>query len=193
MAKMKYEALITYFSRIEALTEEEIELISAKLRKRKYLKGQYLTQQGDVCRVNSFVEKGCTRTFYLDDDGQEHTVMFSIEDWWSAELGSYISQEPADFHIQCIEDTQVIQISYEDQLELFDQVPKLDRIFRKILERALVASQKRIIRNFSLTAKERYEVFCREYPSIEQRIPQYMVASYLGITKEFLSKIRSQR
>ena len=118
--------------------------------------------------------------------------MFSIEDWWTADIGSFITQTPADFNVQCIENTEVIQFAYDDLEVLFEHVPKMERFFRKIIEKALVASQKRIVRNFSLSAKEQYLYFTRQYPKMEQRIPQYMIASYLGITKEFLSKIRSQ-
>jgi len=118
--------------------------------------------------------------------------MFSIEDWWTSDLGSFISQTPSDFNVQCLENTEIIQFSYDNIEEIFSKIPKLERFFRKIIEKAFVASQKRIIRNFSLTAKERYVIFRNSYPKIEQRIPQYMIASYLGITKEFLSKIKSQ-
>lgn len=118
--------------------------------------------------------------------------MFSIEDWWTSDLGSFITQTPADFNVQCIENTQLIQFTNDNLEELYNQIPKLERLFRKIVERAFIASQKRIIRNFSLSAKERYLIFKDSYPNIEQRVPQYMIASYLGITKEFLSKIKSQ-
>ena len=104
----------------------------------------------------------------------------------------FTTQTPADFNVQCIENTEFIQFSYDNQDELFRQIPKLERFFRKIIEKGLVASQKRIVRNFSLSAKEQYIYFKTKYPKIEERIPQYMIASYLGITKEFLSKIKSQ-
>jgi CRP-like cAMP-binding protein len=149
-------------------------------------------QQGDICSYSSFVVSGCTKTFYMDADGQEHIVMFSIEDWWTSDMGSFISQTPADYNVQCIENTELIQFSYDIIEELYLEIPKLERFFRKIIERALVASQKRIVRNFSLSAKEQYLLFKENYPKIEQRIPQYMIASYLGITKEFLSKIKSE-
>ena len=184
--------LINYINKHISLTDEEASLLLSKINYRKYLKGQYIVQQGDVCKNNSFVISGCTKMFNMDNDGQEHIVMFSIKDWWSSDLGSFITQTPSDYNIQCIEPTEVIQFSYDNQEELFQEIPKFERFFRKILEKALVASQKRIVRNFSLTAKERYLNFKELYPTIEQRIPQYMVASYLGITKEFLSKIKSQ-
>ena len=128
----------------------------------------------------------------MNKKGQEHTVMFSVEDWWTSDLGSFITQTPADFNVQCLENTELIQFTFENLEELYTSIPKLERFFRKIIERAFVASQKRIIKNFSLAAKEHYLIFKETYPEIEQRIPQYMIASYLGITKEFLSKIKTQ-
>ncbi len=187
----KFRPLIDYINRIVTLTEEEEQQLSSLLSYRKLLKGQYFLQQGDVCKFSGFVIKGCTKTFYVDDEGQEHVVMFSIEDWWTSDMGSYITQKPADFNVQCLENTELIHFSYENQEQMLREIPKLERFFRIIIERAFVASQKRIVRNMSMSAKDRYLLFRKEYPKIEQRIPQYLIASYLGITKEFLSKIKS--
>ncbi|MEH6536232.1 MAG: Crp/Fnr family transcriptional regulator [Psychroserpens sp.] len=187
----KSHNFINFINNYVALTEEERKIILSKVSLRKYLKGQYVVQQGDVCRYSGFIISGCTRTFYVDDDGEEHIVMFSIENWWASEIGSFVSQKPSDYNVQCIEDTELIQLLFEDQEELFKAVPKLERFFRLILEQAFVASQKRIVSSFSLSAKDQYIQFTKQYPEIEKRIPQYMVASYLGITKEFLSKIKN--
>jgi CRP-like cAMP-binding protein len=192
MIDKKAEAFINYINEYVILTEEEEFILFSRVSYRKYLKGQYVVQQGDVCKYSGFVISGCSRTFYIDDEGQEHIVMFSAENWWASEIGSFVTQTPSDYNVQCVEDTELIQLSYNDQEELFKDIPKLERFFRLILENAFVASQKRIVRNFSLTAKEQYLQFKVDYPELEQRIPQYMVASYLGITKEFLSKIKSQ-
>ena len=132
-----------------------------------------------------------SKHFILDNDGQELIVMFAIENWWTGDLGSFITQTPADYNVQCLENCVLAQVSYEDLQQLYLQVPKLERFFRIIIQRAFVAAQKRLINNLSLSAKERYLQFREEYPQVEQRVPQYMIASYLGITKEFLSKIRS--
>ncbi|WP_271405611.1 Crp/Fnr family transcriptional regulator [Tenacibaculum soleae] len=185
-------SFLNYIHKYIDLTSDEEALLLSKIVRRKYLKDQYIVQQGDVCKTECFILSGCTKTFYVDDEGQEHIVMFAIEDWWTSDMGSFITQTPADYNIQCIENTELFQISYDIIEELYIEIPKLERFFRKIIERALVASQKRIVSNFSLTAKERYLLFKETYPKIEQRVPQYMIASYLGITKEFLSKIKSQ-
>ena len=189
---MNNKPLLDYIKKYIDLTAEEEILLLSKINIRTYLKNQYIVQQCDVCKSVNFIITGCTKTFYMDAEGQEHIVMFSIEDWWTSDLGSFITQEPADFNVQCIENTQLIQFSYHNLEELYIEIPKFERLFRKIVERAYVASQKRIIRNFSLDAKERYKIFKTTYPKIDQRVPQYMIASYLGITKEFLSKIKSQ-
>ena len=189
---MNNKPFLSYINKYIDLTPEEESLLLSKIVFRRYLKNQYISQQGDICKSANFIISGCTKTFYMDLEGQEHIVMFSIEDWWTSDLGSFITQKPADFNVQCLEETQLIQFSYENLEELYTIIPKLERLFRKIVERAFVASQKRIIRNFSLEAKDRYNVFKTTYPKIDQRVPQYMIASYLGITKEFLSKIKSQ-
>jgi CRP-like cAMP-binding protein len=188
----KFQPLIDYINRIVSLTEEEEKILIPLIAYRKLRKGQYFLQQGDVCKFSGFVVSGCTKTFYVDDEGQEHVIMFSIEDWWTSDMGSYITQKPADYSVQCLENTELIEFSYENQELMMKQVPKLERVFRIIVEKAFVASQKRIVRNFSMNAKERYLHFSKQYPLIEQRIPQYLIASYLGITKEFLSKIKSE-
>ncbi|MBU2951779.1 Crp/Fnr family transcriptional regulator [Tamlana agarivorans] len=189
---MNIQPLLNYIKNHVTLTETEEAILTSKVSYRKYLKGQFIVQQGDVCKYECFVISGCTKTFYVDDEGQEHIVMFSVEDWWTSDIGSFITQTPADFNVQCLENTELIMFSSDVIEELYAEIPKLERFFRRIIERALVASQKRIIRSFSLSAKERFLYFRNQYPQIEQRIPQYMIASYLGITKEFLSKIKSQ-
>ena len=192
MVKEKAQPLLNYINKYISLTHKEEEFLLSKITYRKYLRGQFVIQQGDVCKYECFVLSGCTKTFYMDAEGQEHIVMFSIEDWWTSDMGSFITQTPADYNIQCLENTELIMFLYDDIECLYENIPKLERFFRQIIEKALVASQKRIVKSFSLSAKEHYVYFKSQYPKIEQRIPQYMIASYLGITKEFLSKIKSQ-
>ncbi len=184
--------LLSYIKRYIELTDEEIAVLSEHVKIRTYLKGQYIVQQGDVCKYESFIISGCAKTFFIDTEGNEHVVMFAIENWWTADLGSFIIQEPADYNVQCLEKTIVAQFTHESLKLLYTQIPQLERFFRIIIQKAYVASQKRIVRNFSLTAKERYLLFRNQYRDIEQRVPQYLIASYLGITKQFLSKIRAE-
>lgn len=189
---MNEKIFFEYLSKFIALTNEEKNVLVPLLKYRTYSKGQYIVQQGDICLVDSFVIKGCARTYHLDSQGQEHVVRFAIENWWTADMGSFINNTPADYNVQCLEKTEVFQFSYDTLQKIFDLIPKFERFFRIIIQNAFVASEKRIVRNFSLDAKERYLIFSKLYPQLEQRVPQYMIASYLGITKQYLSEIRSQ-
>jgi len=184
--------LLDHLSQHIQLTEVEEALIVSKLKQRTYLKGQYIVQEGDVYKYQTLILSGKARTFYLDDNGNEHIVAFGIEHWWVGDICSFTTQTPAEFNCQCLEKTTVVQIAYPDMEQLYIDVPKLDRYFRVIIQKAYGNMSKRIIRNHSMSAKERYLLFLESYPNIAQRVPQYMIASYLGITKEFLSTIRKQ-
>ncbi len=186
------DVFLNHIQQTIPLTAEEKALLTSKLTKRKYLKGQYIGQEGDVTRHLSFILDGTVRTFYLDDNGTEHIISFGIENWWVGDLGSMITQKPADFNVQCVENSEVVQIPCEELEALYIAIPKLERFFRLLMERAYASTQRRLVRNYSLSAKDRYLLFLDKYPETANRVPQYMIASYLGITKEFLSNIRSQ-
>lgn len=187
---MILEKLLKYIRQYIELTQDEEAKLVLKIKIRKVSKGQFIVRNGDICKYENFVLAGCLRSFYIDNEGQEHIVMFALENWWTADLGSFITQKPADLNVQCLEDSELVQIHYDDLQNLYVEIPKLERFFRIIIQKAFVAAQKRIVNNFSMEATSRYLQFREQYPDIEQRVPQYMIASYLGITKEFLSKIR---
>jgi len=189
---MQIKPFFEYIKQFIELTPVEEDYILAKVKIKKYLKGQLVVKNGEVCRHENFVLSGCLKTFYIDNDGHEHVVMFAIENWWTADLGSFITQTAADLNVQCIENSELIQIHHNDLQQLYLEIPTLERFFRIIIQKAFVAAQKRIVNNFSLPAMELYLQFREHYSQIEQRVPQYMIASYLGMTKEFLSKIRNQ-
>jgi CRP-like cAMP-binding protein len=189
---MSKDIFLGYIKKHIDLNENEESIILSKIKERKYLKNQFLVQQGDVCRYICFIVSGCVRSYHIDDDGNEHTVSFSIENWWSSDMGSFITQKPADYNVECIEPTSLIQFDSVLMEELYKTIPKLERVFRIITQNALVSAQRRVVNTFSKTARERFEIFRENYPELEQRIPQYMIASYLGVTKEFLSKIKGQ-
>lgn len=191
--KMEYQLFLDYLAQYIRLTPDEKALLLSKVRYRRFWKGQYLVQEGDICYFESFVLSGCLRTFYTDQMGDEHVISISVEQNWAGDTGSFITQKPAQFSVQCIENTELLQLSYQNLEELYEKIPKLERFFRIIFQKALITSEKRIAFNFSLPARERYLNFQKEYPYIEKRVPQYMIASYLGISKEFLSKIRNQQ
>lgn len=189
---MNIQPLLNYFLDHIDLTAEEQQFLTSRVRHQKFRKGDYILQQGDICKYSNYIVSGCVKMAYIDSNGHEHIVLFGIQDWWVSDLASFIDQTPAYYNIQCIEDTEVIQFTKNGEEELMDKLPQVERLFRKKIQRAFVNAQKRIILNLSHTAKERYLLFKMQYPTIEQRIPQYMVASYLGITKEFFSKLKRE-
>ena len=172
------------------MTLKEEEFLLLKISTKKYKKEAYLLKEGEICRYLSFVLSGCLKTFYLDKKGNEHIVSFDIENYWTGDLSSFINQMPANFNLQCIENSELIHITNENMEILYKEIPSLERFFRILIQNAYISSEMRVINNFRLTAKKRYLKFIKNHPTIEKRVPQYMVASYLGITPEFLSKTK---
>ncbi|MFK7756507.1 MAG: Crp/Fnr family transcriptional regulator [Flavobacteriales bacterium] len=189
---MPYSTFITHIQKKASLSKADIELINSLVIPEKLKKGDFISEQDEVSKYSSYVVSGCTKTFHTDSDGNTHVVSFAVEDWWAGDLASFITNSPADYSVQCLEDTQVLHLTEPIFDTLFEQTEGFERFFRKLIQSAYVHAQKRIVNNFSLTAKEHYLLFQKQYPQIEQRVPQYLVASYLGITKEFLSKIRKE-
>ena len=189
---MRSDLLITSLQQYIPLTERDQQLIIACLRERKVKKGQFLVHEGAVSRCTNFVNECSVRTYFIDLNGQEHIVQFAIEGWWISDLNSFILQVPATFNVQAIEDSVILELPFESLELLYEQIPKLERYFRIVTQRAFVAFQQRIVQNISMTAEDRYLAFQQKYPKIELRIPQRLVASYLGISAEFLSKIKKR-
>lgn len=187
---MKHDTILNYIERYITLSDPEIELFKSMTKVKKLRKRQFVAEAGEVCLYENFVNKGCLRCYYVDSEGSEHTVQFAIENWWISDLHSFLTQSPAHYSVEAVEPSEVIQIRYDDLQELYQSVPKFERFFRLIIQRAFVAAQQRIIDSYSKDARQRYVEFLGKYPEIERRVPQYMIASYLGITPEFLSKIR---
>jgi CRP-like cAMP-binding protein len=175
------------------LTPEEIEIARSFLQHKKLRKRQYLLQEGDVCKVETFILKGCLRAYTVDDKGNEHVAMFGIEGWWISDFYSMLTGLPAKQNIEALEDTDVICIDKNNLEKLYVQVPKFDKLFRILLQNAFVANQQRILAGISQTAEEQYLAFIKKYPAIEQRVPQHQIASYLGIAPETISRIRKQK
>lgn len=187
-----YTGLIKNLTKYVSLTTEEAEVASSLFTFRKYRKRQYILQEGDVARHETFILNGLTRTYEIDEKGQEHIVQFGIEDWWIGDLYSFLSGAPSKYNIDCMEDTEVLQIRREQQEELYQRVPKLERHFRIIIQNAYMASVGRVAATMTKSAAERYNDFMSVYPQIGQRVPNHQIASYLGITPQSLSRIRSQ-
>jgi CRP-like cAMP-binding protein len=187
------QPLIEYFARLIPLTNEEKELVATKFQSRLFRKRQFLLQEGDVCKVFNFVVSGCLRMYKIDDSGTVHIIQFATEEWWITDIGSFYKEQPSAMNIDAYEDTVVLQIKHDDLLQLYVQAPKFDRIFRVLIENSFARLQERLLQNISSTAKERYISFLDQYAHLVNRIPNTQIAAYLGITPEFLSKIRSER
>jgi CRP-like cAMP-binding protein len=189
---MKTDLILQSLEKFIPLSERDQQLIVSCLRERKVKKGQFLVHEGAVSRSTHFVNEGSVRTYFIDRSGQEHIVQFAIEGWWISDLNSFINQTPATFNVQAIEDSVILELPYESLEMLYEAVPKMERYFRILTQRAFVSFQQRVVQNLSMEAEERYLEFRQKYPRIELRIPQKLVASYLGISAEFLSKIKSR-
>lgn len=186
-----YVLILKNISRFITLTREEEQYFTSLLKLKKLKKKQYLVQEGDIVRYDYFVNKGCLRTYTIDEKGLEHVVQFSIEDWWTGDMYSFLTQTPARYTIDAIEDSELLCLERNALEELYIKIPKFERFFRHLLQNAFVALQERIIGNLSQPADERYCTFITKYPDMEKRLPLKQIASYLGITPESLSRIRS--
>lgn len=190
--RQQFQSILTHFKQKISLTDSEEDFLISKLKYKRYLKNQYIVQEDDVYKYQTFIVSGKAKTFYSDENGIEHIVSFGLSNWWVGDLCSFTTQTPAIFNTQCLDETVVIQITYNDMNELYAKIPNLERYFRLIVQTAYGNMTKRIVQNHAMPAKERYLLFTETYPEIVQKVPQYMIASYLGITKEFLSTIRKQ-
>ena len=190
--QQQFKKIIAHFKQKISLTESEEDFLISKLKYKRYLKNQYIVQEEDVYKYQTFIVSGKVKTFYSDENGIEHIVSFGLSNWWVGDLCSFTTQTPAIFNTQCLDETVVIQIPYNNMNELYAEIPQLERYFRLIVQAAYGNMTKRMVRNHAMSAKERYLLFTETYPEIVQQVPQYMIASYLGITKEFLSTIRKQ-
>ena len=159
----------------------------------KIKKRQFIVQPGFTTRSRNFIIKGAFRAYVVSNDGEEHTIQFAIENWWISDFNSYIYQQPATMFIVALEDSIVLQLDYAKEQALKKSNHKFETFFRIIAEKGLAFEHRRITLNLTQTAQERYENFSNNFQHIVQRVPQYALASYLGMTREFLSKIRNKR
>ena len=189
---MTIDTLIDYFNNFLPLNDVEKSVLEEVFKERIVKRRQFILQEGDVCRHNTFVVEGCFKMYMVDPRGKEHNLQFAIENWWIGDIGSFHSEEPSRLYIEALENSVILQIKKEDQLKLFVDCPKFNLIFRTFTENALVSAQIRILQNISSTAEERYLDFVDRYPHFFNRISNVQIASYLGVTPEFLSTIRKK-
>ncbi len=172
------------------LTAEEREFFTSLLRLRSLANGEFLLREGDICKYQSFVIKGCLKTYYVDEMGLEHIIDFSIEEWWADDLYSFLTQTASKSNIKAIEDTDILQIGKPDLELLYQKVPKFERFFRILFQNAYIAQKEQINLALSAPARERYLLFIKKKPYAEKRFAQKDIASYLGVTPQFLSTLR---
>lgn len=187
---MTAQPLLDHFDSYLPFDEHEKQVIESRVSERRLRRRQAILQEGFPCRHYSFVVEGCLRLFGVDAKGTEHNLQFAAEGDWIADLGSFHSGKPSRLFIETIEPSAVLQIEKQDLYFLYTHLPKLDRIFKVIVENKFVELQNRVLQNISSTALERYLAFLAQYPRLAQRLPNTQIASYLGITPEFLSKLR---
>ncbi|MEO6228570.1 MAG: Crp/Fnr family transcriptional regulator [Ferruginibacter sp.] len=177
---------------IEFNDGEMLHLLSC-FRSIQLKKKQYLLEEGKICKDNYFVVKGCLRLFFINEKGIEQTTQFAIENWWLSDYSSFDTQQPSGFNIQAVEPTEVIAIGRKEQESMLQQHPAMERYFRIMHQRANAAAQFRIKLLYSLSREAMYLQFNKKFPEFVQRVPQYLLASFLGITPEYLSEIRSKK
>lgn len=187
---METAQIINSFKKYFPLTSQEKDELLSRFSERKVKRRGFILQSGDVCKHFSFIEAGCVKMYVVDKAGKEHNLQFAAEGDWITDLHSFYSEKPSGVYIEAIEPATVLQIKHPDLLHLYMNYPKFDRNFRIIIEHKYIELQNRVLQNISSTAEERYLSFLEQYPQLANRLPNTQIASYIGITPEFLSKIR---
>jgi CRP/FNR family transcriptional regulator, anaerobic regulatory protein len=190
---MTHELILHNVGKHITLTKKEEIFFTSMLKHQVVSKKEYVLQQGQVCHYISFVNSGLLRAFYLDKDDKEATIMFATSDWWITDMYCYVNQKPAMLNVQAVEDSDIFNLRKEELDRLYVEVPKFEKFFRIIMQNAYIREQLRTIQNLSLSAEERYRNFLAKYPQVARLVTQKQIASYLGITPEFLSALRANK
>lgn len=188
---MAFDLILQAVHKHIRLNTEEQRHFTSLLQPKKVKRKEFLLHEGEICTASTFVVDGCLRGYTVDTNGWEHVLSFAPKGWWMADMYSLLSQKPGHLHIEALEETEILTLSKKDQQNLYQDIPAFERFFRILVENSLVASQQRLIDNLSLTAEERYLKFCDVYPTLINQLPQKQIASYIGVTPEFFSRMRS--
>lgn len=186
------ELLYKKINAIVSMSDEAFAYLKPLFVAKTLRKRQYLLQDGDVCKYQAFIEKGLLRSYTVDEKGSEHILQFASEGWWMADLSSYLADEPSLLNIDALEASELLLISKPNWEQAMKEIPTLEHYFRIILQNHLVATQKRLLQSLTETAEEKHNRFLKTYPECVQRLPQHIIASYLGVTRETLNRIRKQ-
>lgn len=191
--KKMLAAIQQYFNRYIPINDEETQFFCSYLQPKTFQRKDYLLKEGQLCHYQFFILKGLVRHFYIDQKGHELTTQFGIENWWVTNLESYLKQRPSELNIQAIEETTALLLTKKDLEYLYEKLPKLERAFRIITENMLIAIQKRNAFHWYMKSEDKYKMIHDHLPEFLQRVPQYMVASYMGMTPEHYSAVRKKR
>jgi len=185
-----FEKINAYAKRCLAFTAEDLDYFDSLLQHKFQPKKTLMLQEGEVCQFEAYILKGCIRTYHIDQSGVEVTLQFAVEDWWVSDITSFHEQKPSLVYIETLEDCELLFLTPENKEKLLARVPGFERMFRLMVQRNLAQLQERLFRTISTTAVEKYLDFLNRYPAIPQRVAQHYIASYLGFSPEFLSKVR---
>lgn len=188
MFELLHDKLIEKIS----ITPAEFDICRSAFTPKRLRKKHFLLQEGDVCKYTAFVEKGLLRSYTVDEKGAEHILQFALEGWWMSDMYSFFTNAPSAYNIEALEDSELLLITRQSHEMLLAEIPSLERYFRILTQNNLVATQRRLMESLSRSAEEKYMTFVQTYPDCLQRVPQHMIASYLGITRETLSRLRRQ-
>jgi len=188
-----YPNLIKHIRKIVELDEASVDVLMKYVKPLTLKKKDFLLNEGQICRSIYFVEKGCLRMFFINDKSSEQITQFALDNWWISDFLSFIESKPSEYFIQTVEKSEILSIDENDFEALLKELPQMERYFRTIMQRAWAASQLRIKYMYELSKEEYYNHFCTSFPEFVQRVPQYMIASYLGLTPEYVSELRKKK
>ncbi|MEQ9374987.1 MAG: Crp/Fnr family transcriptional regulator [Imperialibacter sp.] len=189
---MQIASLIAYFNSFLPLTEEEVAELGQVVNRRTIKRRQFILSPGDVCKHYHFIVEGCFKMYKVDEAAREHNLHFAVENQWITDIGSFHAGSPSQLYIEAIEPSVVLQIAKPDLIQFYEKSLKFNRIFRVMVEDEFVLLQNRLLQTISTPAEQRYLEFIKLYPHLFNRISNVQIASYLGITPEFLSNIRKK-
>ena len=189
---MVYQSIAKHINTHINPTENDMRKINAILNEVSVSKGQFLLKPGTAVKNEYFVVKGCLKAYYIDDRGNRHIIQFAVENWWIGDFEAFYNQAPAKLYIEAIEDAQLLSINYDSLQDLYKEAPIFERYFRILITKAFISQSKRILSTQEKNTQQRYLEFCHSYPLIEDRVPNYDIANYLGVTPENLSRVRRQ-
>jgi CRP/FNR family transcriptional regulator, anaerobic regulatory protein len=190
---MDYSRILANIQKHVILEKKEISLFTSMLVEKQVARKEFILRESEACLCIYFVNEGALRAYYRDRDQNESIIMFALSDWWITDMHGFANQKPAMLNIDALEESTVLQLQKKDLDRLYDRVPKFERFFRVVMQNAYIREQLRVMQNLSMTAEERYDAFLKKYPHFAQRIPLKQIASYLGMTPEFLSVVRKKK